>query len=237
MNKTALYLLAFPLLFTACKSKCVEDLGIHSMREVTVKPYDEINVSGPIKLILRQDSSFNVKTEADSSIIDKVRASVSGSKLELTLNAEQYCGKDSIIISAGIGDLKKLEASGATRIYTSSSINVNELELKLSGATKVRMDLNAGKLITNNMDGAANINLSGQAGVHKVISTGTIDLDAFGFVTGVYDLDIEGVGKIKINALNELKIKTKGATEIYYKGSPKNIQEKQSGTYKLQKVN
>lgn len=237
MNKTALYLIALPLLFAGCKSKCVEDLGIHATREAVVKPFDEISVSGPIKLILRQDSSFKVLIEADSSIIDKVSAEVSGHELNLKLDAKAYCGKDSIIVSAGVGDLKKISGEGATRIYTSSTLNVNELALNLSGATRVVMDLNTGKLTTTLKDGAASIDLNGQAGQHKVKSKGAITMNAFTFITGVYELDLEGTAKMKVNALNDLKIKTSGAVEIFYKGSPKNIEEKQSGTYKLEKVN
>ncbi|HEY0177979.1 MAG TPA: hypothetical protein VGC08_16470, partial [Pedobacter sp.] len=55
MKKTIIYLLALPVLFAACKSKCVQDLGIHATRDYTVKPFDEIKVSGPIRLMLRQD--------------------------------------------------------------------------------------------------------------------------------------------------------------------------------------
>ena len=238
MNKTALYFLAMPLLLAACKSKCVEDLGIHSSREITVNPFDEIKVSGPIKLIMRQDSTFKVVVQADSNIIGKVKADVSGHELRLNLDAGDYCGKDSIIVNAGIGDLKKLSGDGATRIYTSSLINVNELELTLSGSTKVSMDINAGKLTaTQKDDSNAMIDLRGQAGTFKLKSQGTLNLEAFSFVTGVYDLETEGVAKLKINVLNDLKVKSTGATEIYYKGTPKNIDEKKSGTYKLEKVN
>jgi len=238
MNKTALYFLALPLLFAGCNSKCVEDLGIHTSREIIVNPFDEIKVSGPIKLIMRQDSTFKVVVEADSNIIGKVKADVSGHELSLKLNAKDYCGKDSVIINAGIGDLKKITGDGTTRIYTSSAINVNELEVNLSGATKVSMDINAGKLTaTQKNDGISNIDLRGQAGTFKLKTQGTINLDAFSFVTGVYDIESEGVAKLKINVLNELKVKSTGATEIYYKGSPKNINEKKSGTYKLEKVN
>jgi len=236
MNRKALYLIALPLVFTACKTKCVEDLGIHAVRSTTVKPYDEIKLSGPIKLILRQDSSFGVNVEADSSVIALVKTDVSGHELTVKLDDGKYCGKDSIIVSAGIGDLKKLTSSGAAKVYTSSAIHVNQLDLKLDGASKVNMDLVAGKLITST-EGSAQINLSGQAGSHTLKSKGTIELNAFSFITGVYDLNIDGVGKLKVNVLNDLNIKTSGAAEIQYKGSPKNIKEKQSGTYKLEKVN
>lgn len=236
MKKIALYVFAIPLLFAACKSKCVEDLGIHSSKELSLQPYDEIKVSGPIKLLLRQDSTYKLNIGADSSVIGLVKAEVSGHELTVKLDAAKYCGTDSIIVTAGIGELKKLSASEAVRVYTTSKINLNDITINLSGATVLKLDLNAGKLALNN-DGAAAINLIGQAGTHQLKSKGSINLDAFDFAAGIYDLDIEGAGKAKINVLNDLKVKTTGATEIYYKGNPKNVDEKKSGVSKLQKVN
>ncbi|MET1054798.1 MAG: head GIN domain-containing protein [Pedobacter sp.] len=236
MNKQLLYLLVLPVLFTACKSKCVEDLGIHATRDFALKPFDEIKVSGPIRLVMRQDSTYKVNVQADSAVIGLVKVEVSGHELELKLDAKSYCGKDSIIISAGIGDLKKLKADGAGHIYTSSLINVNDLEMNLSGATMMMMQMNAGKLTTNT-DGAANVALLGQAGVHELKGKGAIQLTAFDFVTGVSDISVEGVAKLKINVLNELNINSTGSADISYKGSPKKLQEKKTGTYKLEKVN
>jgi hypothetical protein len=37
--------------------------------------------------------------------------------------------------------------------------------------------------------------------------------------------------------LNELTVKTEGASEVYYKGNPKEVNEKKSGAAKLEKVN
>jgi hypothetical protein len=235
-NKQLLYLLVLPMLFTACKSKCVEDLGIKSTRDYALKPFDEIKLSGPIRLVMRQDSTFKVNVQADSAVIELVKVAVSGHELELKLDAKQYCGKDSVIISAGIGDLKKLKAEGAGHIYTSSLINVNELELNLAGATALMMQMNAGKLTTIT-DGAANLSLLGQAGVYQLKSKGAVQVTAFDFVTGTSDINVEGVAKLKINVLNELKINSTGSADISYKGSPRKVEEKKTGTYKLEKVN
>jgi hypothetical protein len=236
MKKLILFSLALPLLFTACEKKCVEDSGLHSTKEFTVKPYNEIVVSGPVKLIMRQDSSFKVNIQADSNVISLIKAEVNKNGLVIELDSKRYCGKDSVIVSAGIGELKTLEAKGESRIYTASRINVNDLEIKSSGATTINLDVNAGKLTTTT-DGDAHINLTGQAGVHQVKSKGVIQMNAFDFITGIYDLNVEGVGKLNINVLNELKAKTSGATTIYYKGNPKKVKEDKSGVARLEKVN
>jgi len=235
MKKTALYLLITPLFFVACRSKCTTDLGIHSSRDFTVKPFDEVTVSGPIRLIMRQDSSFKINVQADSNAIGLVKTTVSGDKLTVKLDGN-YCGKDSVIVNAGIGDLKKLHADGASKVYTASGIFVNTLDVELKGAVKLNMDVSAMKLTTTT-NGAAVINMLGQAGTYELNSTGSIRLNAFAFVAGISKLDLNGVSDLKINVLNDLNIKTAGAADIRYKGNPKNIEEKKSGTYKLEKVN
>jgi hypothetical protein len=235
MNKITTGILVIPFLLAACQTKCVEDSGISATKELPVKPYDEIKVSGAVKLILRQDSSFKLNIQADSNAIGLVKASVSGHELSLKMDPEKYCGTDSVIVTAGIGDLNKITAGEGVRVYTASKIIVNDITLNLSGSTRINLDMNAAKLKLNN-DGAASINLSGQAGASELTSKGSISLNAFGFVTGINKLDIEGAGKARINVLNDLKVRTSGATEIYYRGNPK-VDEKKTGVAKLEKVN
>jgi hypothetical protein len=234
---TGIYLtLVASVLLSSCSSKCIEDSGKHLIKDATVKPFDEIEISGPIKLVLRQDSSFAIKISADSNIIEQIKPDVSGQTFKVALDPMKYCGTDSIIIHAGIGALKLIKASGSSIIYSEGKINLADLNLDLTGAPDLNLDINAANIETE-VDGAAKLTLRGQAGSHKVTSKGVLNLNAFTFVVGDYDLHIEGTGKSTINVLNDLKVNTSGATEIYYKGSPKNVSEKKAGTAKLEKVN
>jgi hypothetical protein len=228
--------LAASTAFTSCSSKCVEDSGQHIVKDVKVEPFDEIEISGPIKLVLKQDSSFAVNIAADSNVVDLIKPEVSGHTFKIKLDPMKYCGKDSIIIHAGIGTLKSIKASGSSKVFTEGKLNLTDLELDLSGAPDINLDINAANLKTK-VDGSAKLTLTGQAGSHKLESTGSLILEAFNFVVGLYELKIEGTGKSNINVLNDLKVNTSGATSIYYKGNPKNVSEKKSGTAKLEKVN
>jgi hypothetical protein len=236
MNNRIYLIAAVSIFVSACSSKCIEDSGKHLIKNVTVSPFDEVEVSGPVKLVLRQDSSFAVTISADSNIVDKIKPSVSGNTFKIELDPMTYCGTDSIVIHAGIGALKEIKAGGASKVYSDGKLNLADLNLDLSGATDLNLDVNAGKVNTE-IDGAAKLVLSGQAGAHNLESKGTLQLDAFNFVVGNYDLDIEGTGKSNINVLNNLKVNTSGASAIYYKGNPKSVSDKKSGTSTLQKVN
>jgi hypothetical protein len=235
--KAGIYLtLTASALLSSCSTKCIKDSGKQLVKDAKVKPFDEIEISGPIKLVLKQDSSFAIKISADSNIMAELKPDVSGHTFKVALDPMKYCGTDSIVIHAGIGALTLIKASGSSKVYSEGKINLADLDLDLTGAPNLNLNINAANVKTE-VNGSAKLTLTGQAGSHKVRSKGVLNLDAFSFVVGLYDLDMEGTGKSNINVLNDLKVNTSGATEVYYKGSPKNVSEKKSGTAKLEKVN
>lgn len=236
MKNIFLIALFIPVLMAGCDNKCIEDSGIPVSRAQKVKSFDKINVDGAIKLILTQDSSYVVQVDADSNVINYVKADVSGSELKLKLDNDKYCGTDSIVVRAGIGELKKLSLAGAVKVVGEGHIYANDVDFSFSGASDVTMNLNAGKLTTR-IDGVGKLALTGQAGVHDVKIKGTAKVDAFDFIVGVYNIETDGTGKANINVLNELKVKTSGSSEIYYKGNPRKVDEKKTGATKLEKVN
>lgn len=236
MKNISFIALFIPVLLAGCENKCIEDSGKVVSRTVTLKSFDKIKVDGKIKLILTQDSSYTVQVDADSNIIAYVKADVSGSELKVKLDYDKYCGTDSIVVRAGIGELKQLDADGAVKVVGEERIYANDVNLEFSGSSDVRLDLSAAKVKTK-VDGIGEFVLSGQAGAHELKINGKAKVDAFDFVVGVYDIETDGIGKANINVLNELKVRTSGSSEIYYKGNPKKVDEKKSGATKLEKVN
>jgi hypothetical protein len=114
MKKLTFLILLLPILWSACKTKCVEDSGVRTSRGQTVKEFNEIEIAGPIKLVLHQvpDSVYQVKVSADSNVVNLIETKVSGGTLKLKLDTAAYCGKDSIVVHASIAQLKSLtEAS------------------------------------------------------------------------------------------------------------------------------
>jgi len=236
MKYISLIVLVVAIFVTGCGSKCVEDSGIRAHRASKVDVFDEIKVFGKIKLVLTQDSSYQVKVEADSNIIDAVKVAVSGTELRIELADEKYCGTDSITVFANIGKLKNLELNGNVLLQTEGLLHVNDLKILTKGANALNLNLNAAKLSTKT-EGVTQLNLMGQAGAQDLKSKGTLKMEAFDFVVGIYNLNIDGIGNANINVLNELKVNTNGTSDIHYKGNPKNVDEKKTGATTLEKVN
>jgi len=236
MKKIALIASFAALLIGGCSPKCIEDSGNQIERTVKMDSFDEVSVSGTIKVILKQDSSYLVKLQADSNVMKVITARVSGHELQLKLENGKYCGTDSIVVYVGLGELKRLKTDGMVRLTTDGMLNAADVELNASGSSDLSLNMNAGKLKTK-IDGVGKLSLSGQAGTHELKTSGNVQVEAFNFVAGIYDINIDGTGKANINVLNDLRVKTSGSSEIYYKGNPKNVKEKKSGATKLEKVN
>lgn len=236
MKKIALMACAAILLIGGCTPKCIEDSGQQVNKPLKLESFDEVSVSGTIKVVFRQDSTYMVRLQADSNIIGSITAKVSGHELRLKLDNGKYCGTDSIVAYVGLGELKRLKTDGMVRVTTEGVINAADVELNAAGSSEFNLNLNAGKLKTK-IDGVGKLVLSGQAGTHELNTSGSVQVDAFNFVAGVYDINIDGTGKANINVLNDLSVKTSGTSEIYYKGNPKNVKEKKSGATRLEKVN
>ena len=236
MKKIVQFLCIIPVLLSACNTKCIEDSGKHIEKKVSFTAFEKIEVSGAIKLVLKQDSSYVVKIATDSNLMDYVTVEQKGSKLNISMKKSSYCGADSIVVEAGIGKLTEITASGAVRTLSNARINTGDLKLNLSGSTETVLDVNASK-ITSIIDGVGKMKLYGQAGAHQLSITGTGDIDASDFITGIYNIEITGNAKANINVLNELNVRTEGASDIHYKGNPKKVNEKKSGAATLEKVN
>lgn len=236
MKKLTAIVCLLLFLFTGCDTDCIEDSGHHIERNTVVKPFDKISVAGSVILILRQDSSYAVRIATDSNLMKYVKVDVSGSQLSIKVKEEAYCGKDSIVVEAGIGALKELKGDGAIKVSGKERIYAGDLKLIMAGSSEVTMDLSAGNLSTS-LDGTGTLKLTGQTGSHTLMVTGIADVEAFGFISGLYKINVTGTAKANINVLNELNINTEGSSEISYKGNPAKVNEKKSGAAVLKKVN
>lgn len=236
MKKLAIIACLLPFLFTGCNTDCIEDSGHHIEKNTVVKPFDKISVAGSIILILRQDSSYAVRVATDSNLMKYVKVDVDGTQLSIKVKEEAYCGKDSIVVEAGIGALKELKGDGAIKVSGKERIYASDLKLSMAGSSEVTMDLSAGNLSTN-LDGTGKLKLTGQTGSHTLTATGIANVEAFNFISGLYKISVTGTAKANINVLNELDVSTEGSSEISYKGNPAKVNEKKSGAAVLKKVN
>ncbi|PST82971.1 DUF2807 domain-containing protein [Pedobacter yulinensis] len=219
---------------TACNRDCLEGNGNRINKDISLPDFNSIKIKGPVTVNLIQDSTHKLKITADENVMEHVKAEVNGRKLSIRLNRE-LCSTGRVAVYIGVSALSSVEAEGPVQLSNEGTLQLKDIELQFSGTVSSTLKLNAGEVKTR-MEGDGKLSFTGQAGTHDIRMNGSSELLAYDFVVGRYKIQSEGVAKSNINVLNELKVNTSGASEIYYKGSPAKVDEKKSGSAKMERV-
>ncbi|QKJ29849.1 DUF2807 domain-containing protein [Mucilaginibacter mali] len=220
--------------FSSCMMNCVHGSGNQITESRKVADFTSIDISGGYDIVLKQDSSLSLKITADDNVMQYLRTEVNGDKLKINTK-KNICAKKAISVVIGVRNLEEIKGAGAIEIKSDGKLNVKDLNIKLSGAGKVDLDLNANNLTTRG-SGATELILKGQASSHNVNITGSGKLNAFDFVVGKYDLETTGASDCKINVLTDLNVHSTGAADIQYKGNPTNVNTSKTGAASIKKV-
>lgn len=220
---------------SACRFSCVHGSGHTVSEDRKVGDFSEISVSGNYKVVLKQDSSMSVKVTADDNLLKYIKTETEGSKLHI-YSKRNLCNNGQLVINIGVKNLDEIKASGAVEIESDGKLTTKDLHFKLSGATKITMDLNAANVTTNG-SGVIELYLKGQATSHDIDLSGVGHVYAFDFVVGSCEIQTSGAGHCEVNVLNSLSVHTSGASDVKYKGNPSSINSDKSGASSVEKVN
>ncbi|HEY8782672.1 MAG TPA: head GIN domain-containing protein [Mucilaginibacter sp.] len=220
---------------SSCMLNCVHGSGHVVSEERKVGDFSRISISGGYKVILKQDSSMSLKITGDDNLLKYIKTEADGDRLRI-YNKRNLCNNGEMTINIGIRNLDELKASGAVEVESDGKIHTQDLRFKLSGATKITMDLNAANVATTG-SGATELNLKGQATSHNINISGVGHVYAFDFVVGSCEIETSGAGHCDVNVLNSLHVHSSGASEVRYRGNPSSVTNEKSGASSVEKVN
>ncbi|MES2274785.1 MAG: head GIN domain-containing protein [Bacteroidota bacterium] len=219
---------------SSCMFNCIHGSGKEAKETRKVNDFTRINVSGGYNITLKQDSTLSLNITADDNVLKYITTNVDGDELRISTK-KNICAKNGIAIIIGVRNLEAIKGSGAIEVTSDGKLNLKNMSLNLSGASKVNLDMNATDVITKGT-GATEINLKGQAASHTVHLTGSGKVSALDFVVGKYDIETTGASECKINVLTDLNVHTTGASDIQYRGNPTNVNTSKAGASSVTKI-
>jgi len=223
------------LTLSSCDNNCIIGSGNQVTETRKVNDFTKIEISGGYIIKLVQDSSLTLTVTADDNIQGDIKTDVSGDKLRIT-NKNICTNSGEVIVIVGVRNLEEIKASGAVEVSSDGKINARDMNISLSGSTKVTLAINAARLTTH-ASGSSEINLTGQATEHDLELSGSSNVNAFDLVTGVYNISTSGSSDCDINVLQELNVHSSGSSSIKYRGNPTSVNNDKSGSSSIEKVN
>jgi len=219
---------------SACHFRCVHGSGNQVSQDRKVGEFTRVSISGGYKVILKQDSTYGIKITADDNLLKYIKTELQGDKLKI-YSKKNFCNNGQLLINIGIGNLQELKASGGIEIESDGRINAKDIDFNFSGATKLKMDLNAAN-VTASGSGSTELNLKGQASALSIDLSGSGKVEALDFPVATCEIETSGVGDSKVNVSHTLNVHSSGASSVKYKGSPIITNEK-SGASSIEKIN
>jgi len=187
--------------------------------EYAFTDFTEVEISSAFEFEIKQSSSYSINITADDNVIDYVQVSQDGQTLKIGLGTVTWFGPVTLRASVTMPQLSGLTVSGASRgdIYDFSS--TEDLDITVSGASKVTGDITAGN-VEFDISGASTIQLEGSANdmVASVSGAGRFNLDDF--TVNNADVNFSGASSGTVNLNGRLDANLSGASRLWYIGEP-----------------
>jgi hypothetical protein len=181
--------------------------------------FTEVEISTAFEFEIEQSSSYNISVTADDNVIDYVQVSQVGQTLKIRLGTVTWFGHITLRVSVAMPELSGLTVSGASRgdIYDFSS--TEDLDITVSGASRVNGDITAGN-VEFDISGASTIQLEGSANDMVASVSGASRLNLGGFTVNNADVGFSGASSGTVNLDGRLDANLSGASRLWYIGEP-----------------
>ena len=209
-----------------------------STKEFNLSNFDRIDLGSAFKIEIRP-GNFKVVAEGRQEDLDELEGKV-GNNGALIVRYKDSKGwswnknRKTVHLVILMPQLKGLDLSGATTTTVEGFKNVDNMELDISGASRLNAAFNA-KKVDLDISGASTIVLEGKADMMKGEISGATTFRAGSFVVEEVKMSISGASSAKLNVTKSLKADASGASSIKYAGGAKNVSTDTSGASSIRK--
>lgn len=197
----------------------------------------ELSVSSAFAVEIRVGNQESLEIEIDDEYMDDVITEVRGGKLHIRMREGNgrrgYRLRDTPRAFLTVKSLDAIDASGAVSIKTLGVLKSNRLDIDLSGASVLNLDLDVDDLYLE-ASGACVITLEGRAEQQEVKTSGATTYSAYDLESKVADIRVTGAGTAKVNVSEKLDVRASGASSVRYRGNP-SVNSDSSGASSIRK--
>lgn len=197
--------------------------------------FHSLDIHGNFEVFISQGSHSEYKIESEHKVKDRIRTEINNGVLKIYTEKMRWKDLDEVQIFIEAPTYRKIGVHGAVSLKSQETLNVEDLEVAISGAGEAKIDLNAEELEVK-ISGAGEVKLSGNAEDVDLAISGAGEIKAYDLVAEELKVSISGAGDAKVHATEELDVRVSGAGNVQYKGSPK-VNKRISGFGNVKAVN
>ena len=227
------------LLLAGCSVAIIsEEIGPTITVHYVFTDFTRIEIGHAFELEITQADIHTVQIMASESLLERVKVTQTGDKLEIDLENLFFHSYRSPRVKITMPELKGLYLSGASEGSVSGFKSSDNFELILSGASELDMDMETGAFISElsgasevsgylkatscdiDMTGASRIELSGSGGNVRLEASGASEAELGDFTVNDADIRFSGASDGIMHINGRLDADLSGASTLEYSGSP-----------------
>lgn len=241
MYKISILLLSLCFFTVSCQyvgGKRIRGNGTINTQNRSVGSFHSVSAGGNFNVYLSQGESPTVRVEADENLMQYIDVYTEGDHLYIeTERGYNLRSSRGLKVYVSAPEFETVSVSGAGDIIGEHTItNDRDLDLHVSGAGNVRMDVKA-PAVEVHVSGSGDIMLKGETKDFKATVSGAGNIKCFNMLAERANVRISGAGDAEVFASVQLDARVSGAGNVKYKGNPGTVNSSTSGAGSIHKVN
>jgi hypothetical protein len=235
----AMLFLTAGLLPAGCASiGVIDDSGPKVTKTYDFTGFTGIEAGNAFKVDVSRADSYSINITISEKIADRLDVYASGNFLHIGFKKPTIFTHGQPLAVVTMPDLRDLNLSGATSCVASGFKSSNGLNISLSGASHLDIDMEAGGFKADlsgasevngylkvsgsgmKLSGASHITLTGTGGDINLESSGASNSSLANFTVGNADIMFSGASSGSVNVSGKLNANLSGASRLEYRGSP-----------------
>ena len=234
MKKTlTLALTLFTITLSSAQWKRVKGNGNIVTIERSVGEYDRVALAGWFDVELVDGKEGELTLEGESNLLEYIKTEVKDGKLTIKqkkgINLKPSNWNKGIRITVPVEDINGVSLSGSGDIVGKTILQSDNFKTSISGSGDITLEVEA-KSLNASMSGSGDLRLSGKATDFGVSVSGSGDIRAYDLQADFVEAQVSGSADLKVTANQMLKARVSGSGDITYKGNPKKIDTRSSGS-------
>ncbi|RIV30315.1 DUF2807 domain-containing protein [Flagellimonas lutimaris] len=201
--------------------------------ERSIGDYDEVAMAGWFDVELVSGTEGEITLKGESNLLEYIKTEVKNGKLvikkEKGVNLKPSNWKSGIHVIVPIESIHAVSLSGSGDLVGQTTIKADHFSAAMSGSGDVTLMVEADELDAS-LSGSGDINLSGRATDFTVSVSGSGDIKAYDLEADFVTAMVSGSADIKVTANESIDARVSGSGDIHYRGNPKKIKSKASGS-------
>ena len=202
--------------------------------------YDEIAVAGWFDVELVSGTEGQLTIKGEENLLEYIITEVKDNKLVIkvkkgvNLKPSSWGNDGGIYVTVPVEEVEEVSLSGSGDVVSSTVLRADNFRTRISGSGDISLQIEA-ETVAATLSGSGDINLSGKAGNFEVRVSGSGDVKAYELQADNVEATISGSADVKVTANEMLYARVSGSGDIRYRGNPKKIDSKASGSGEISK--